>query len=101
MQPVVHAIGDQIAIATAQTLQQQGERAQVGHGIGHHDLLGHGPASIGGGEPNAGDRHHRLHVLVPLTAHHAPAPRRGLGRQAEPAEQRGHHIVGMAFDVDG
>ena len=37
MQAVVHAIGDQVAIAGAQPLQQQGEGAQVDYRIPHRN----------------------------------------------------------------
>ena len=97
----MQAVGDQVTIAAAQALEQQGEGAEVEHRIGDRDAARHRPPCLAGAQPDRRDRYHGLHRGVPFATHHPPAVGGRPGRHAEPADQGGHHIVGVALNVDG
>ena len=101
MNAVVHPGFNEFPIPGPQTPQQQGQAAEVGHRIGNRDAAGHGPPRLGCAQANPRNRHHRMDGGMPFTPHHPPVGHRRFGRQAQPTQERGHHIVWMAFDHDG
>ena len=101
MQPIVHSIGNEIAVSGSQALEQQGQRTEVHHGIPDRDRLRHGTPGFAGAESDGRDRHNSFHSAGPFTTNHPPSLGGRLGGHAEPPEQRWNHVVRMAFDIDG